>query len=60
MESNRNPRAWRRDLRFPALQADLREAATEIRRRMEIAVTRRLGSGARAASLLSGGVDSPP
>lgn len=59
IQPNRSSRAWRRNLLFPPVQIEPIEAATEIRRRLEIALTRRLAGGARAASLLSGGVDSP-
>jgi len=50
---------WRRQLRFDPVRLGLNQAAEEIRRRLEIAIARRIPMGVHAGVMLSGGVDSP-
>jgi len=52
-------RVWRRRLRFNPVKLAFPQAAKEIRKRLETAISRRLPEGMRAGSMVSGGVDSP-
>jgi len=56
---NQEAHVWRRQLRFIPVKLGLKRSAEEIRRRLEIAIARRLPKGVRAGAMLSGGVDSP-